>query len=119
VSGKKREQFQIPQMPIDPAQKIITLLQFARKAGKLAHGYEACSRQIRNDSIRLLILATDCSANTKDKMKNLIKRTGDRIPVKEFKTQQELSAALGLPLIAVLGVLDSNFAGKILSYFTQ
>jgi ribosomal protein L7Ae-like RNA K-turn-binding protein len=102
---------------VDPVQKITALLQFARKAGQLVHGAEACKKNVASGKIKLLLLTKDISDNTRDRIMRITQEQERPVPVREFGTQQELSAALGLPWTAVIGVLDKNFAGKILSYF--
>lgn len=103
----------------DVNQKITTLLQFARKAGLIAYGFEACKKSITTGNIKMLLLTADIAANTKDKIMQVMETTGCRIVVSEFSNQQELSAALGLPYTCIIGILDINFAKKIQSYLTQ
>ncbi len=100
-------------------RKIMALLQFARKAGKLIHGYETCKKHIQNRKIDLLVLAGDLSAQTRTKIVKSAQIAESRIPIKEFSTQEELGSALGLPYTGIIGILDKNFAGKILSYIEQ
>lgn len=103
----------------DNEQKILTLLQFARKAGSLVYGFEACKKEISHGKVRLLLLTHDVSDNTKEKIMRFLAEFGSNVPILEYGTQQELSAALGLPWTAIIGILDNNFAGKILSYYQQ
>lgn len=103
----------------DFEKKILTLMQFARKAGKLVHGFEACRKEISHGKIKLVLLTQDISDNTKEKMMRFMEETGKSIPTLEYGTQQEMSAALGLPWTGIIGILDNNFAGKILSYYKQ
>jgi ribosomal protein L7Ae-like RNA K-turn-binding protein len=103
----------------DPRQSVLTLLQFARKAGKMVHGFEACKREVTVGKVKLLLLTVDIAKNTKDKMKRVLKMMEATCPVFEFGTQEELSDALGLPFTGIIGILDNNFAQKILSYLEQ
>jgi ribosomal protein L7Ae-like RNA K-turn-binding protein len=103
----------------DPNEKIMTLLQFARKAGKLVHGFEACKKDVFSGKLKLLLTTTDIAKNTKDKIMSVIKLAESSCPVHEFSTQPELSAALGLPFTGIIGILDNNFAQKILSYIVH
>ena len=100
-------------------RKIITLLQFARKAGLLAYGFETCKRHLLSGKMKLMIYAEDISQNTKDRIMTVLGTSTPDIPVRQFSTQEELSAALGLPFTGIIGILDHNFAGKILSYFNS
>ncbi len=117
--AKKHHVLQPIEQETDTEQKILTLLQFARKAGKLVNGFEACKKEILHGKVRLLILTQDISDNTKDRIVKFVIETDSRIPVHQFSTQEVLSAALGLPWTAVFGILDNNFASKIVSYIEQ
>jgi ribosomal protein L7Ae-like RNA K-turn-binding protein len=99
-------------------RKVLALLQFARKAGQLVHGFEACKKNIGSNKLKLLLLTKDISENTKDRIMKFRENTAPNLPVREYGTQENLSAALGLPWTAVIGILDNNFAGKIVSYLT-
>ena len=46
-------------------QKMTTLLQFARKAGKLVHGYDACLRSLNHRKLYLMLIAEDTSQRTR------------------------------------------------------
>lgn len=117
--SKKHYTREIETEPIDPEHKILTLLQFARKAGQLVHGFEACKKNVANGKIKLLLLTKDIADNTKDKMMHIVE-TAVQVPkIMRFSNQEELSTALGLPWTCIIGVLDSNFAMKIQSYLTQ
>jgi ribosomal protein L7Ae-like RNA K-turn-binding protein len=97
--------------------RILTLMQFARKAGKLVSGYSACERAMHKKEIELLILAADSSERTRDKMKKLALSAGISGAVIETGSQQEISSALGLSVTGVFGIIDKNFAGKIMEYW--
>jgi|ADurb_Gly_01_Slu_FD_contig_101_133500_length_794_multi_2_in_0_out_0_2 ribosomal protein L7Ae-like RNA K-turn-binding protein len=97
--------------------RILTLMQFARKAGKLVSGFNACERAIGNKDIFLLILAMDSSERTREKMKKIAANADISSSVIETGSQQEISSALGLPLTGVFGIKDKNFAGKIMEYW--
>ncbi|MDD4310424.1 MAG: ribosomal L7Ae/L30e/S12e/Gadd45 family protein [Candidatus Cloacimonetes bacterium] len=97
--------------------KIVNLMQFSRKAGKLVSGLEACIRGINHQQIRLLIVAEDTSDRTKN---NIIRSNNSNSnPVKMIftGTQREISYALGLPVTGVFGISDKNFAAKIMEYW--
>ncbi len=97
--------------------RILNLMQFARKAGKLVSGLDACIRGLNHHIIRLLIVAEDTSIRTQN---NLLKtNSSSPNPVKIILTgsQKEISYALGLPITGVFGISDKNFASKILEYW--
>ena len=97
--------------------RILTLMQFARKAGKLVSGFNACERAIGNKDIFLLILAMDSSERTREKMKKIAANADISSSVIETGSQQEISSALGLALTGVFGIKDKNFAAKIMEYW--
>jgi ribosomal protein L7Ae-like RNA K-turn-binding protein len=103
----------------NPEQKALTILQFARKAGKLIYGAEACKKGLEHGNIRLLLLTKDIAGNSKDKMMTALDNAIIQIPVKQFSSQEELSSALGLPWTCIVGILDNHFAAKILEYLSN
>jgi ribosomal protein L7Ae-like RNA K-turn-binding protein len=103
---------------VDSDDRVITMLQFARKAGKLIYGFEACSRDINNGKVKLLLLTKDIADNSRDKIMSLIKNSELPLTVKHFGNRQDISAALGLPWTCIIGILDKNFAAKVLEYLS-
>jgi len=97
--------------------RIINLMQFARKAGKLVSGTEACLRALRSPHLRLLVLAADTAPRTLKRINQATVQSGRQIPMLQLSSQNELSAALGLPVTAVYGILDRQFAAKMLQYY--
>ncbi|MDD2332761.1 MAG: DUF448 domain-containing protein, partial [Candidatus Cloacimonetes bacterium] len=102
---------------IDYASKILSLMQFARKAGKLIHGTDACLRGIFGTTIRLLVFAADLSDNTEKRIANKTKECTRSVPQIKLLDKSQLSAALGVPESAVFGITDKQFASKILEYW--
>lgn len=83
------------------------------------YGFEPCIKNIASGKVHLLIMTTDLSTNTKDKVMNVIRSTECQPTVKEYGNQQQLSAALGVPFTGIIGILDNNFATKLLSYLSR
>jgi len=98
-------------------EKILTLMQFARKAGKLVSGMDACDRALNHQIIKLLIVAEDSSERTKATLKSKLGCLVHPVKLIQTGTQQELSNALGLPITGIFGISDKNFAAKILEYW--
>lgn len=98
-------------------KKLFQILGLCQKAGKLASGETGCLNAIRNSSAELIIVAEDASDNTKKKFsdsagfynRKLI-AIGDKL---------ELGRAIGKDERAVLCVIDSGFAKKILEITEQ
>lgn len=99
--------------------RILTLMQFARKAGKLIHGTEACLRAALRHKLSLLIIAGDTASRTQTRVQNTLKMNGVSVPTIQLGTQDDLSNALGLPATGVFGVADRQFAAKIQEYHTS
>nr|MDK2851270.1 hypothetical protein [Candidatus Cloacimonadota bacterium] len=99
------------------APKILNLMQFARKAGKLEAGIDACMRGLHRKHIHLIVIAADSSDRTIKKVINAARAYSQKLPVITFGEQIELSTALGLPKTGVFGISDKNFAAKIFEYW--
>lgn len=97
--------------------KIITLMQFARKAGKLIHGFEACQRGLNHNLIRVLIVAEDISERTMKSLDGINRSLDHPIKMISLGSKAELSAALGLPESGIFGISDRNFATRIIEYW--
>lgn len=92
-------------------------MQFARKAGKLVSGTDACLREVHHRHIHLIVIASDTAERTVSRVKNELKEQNSKIQILQFGSQEELSAALGLPITGVYGISDKNFAAKIIEYW--
>lgn len=97
--------------------KIMNLMQFARKAGKLSAGTDACLRELHHKHIHLIIVAADTAERTVTRVKNDLREQNSKVMMIELSSQQELSAALGLHLTGVYGISDKNFAAKMIEYW--
>lgn len=97
--------------------KILNLMQFARKAGKLTAGIDACLRGMHRKHIHLIVIAADSSERTVKRVNFEIETSGAKLPVISFGSQQEISIALGLHQTGVFGISDKNFAAKIMEYW--
>lgn len=96
---------------------MINLLQFARKAGKLVSGYDATIRALNRDTVHLVVSAEDSSERTLRNLEHALEPLKTKVKHISFGSQNDLALALGLPETAVFGVLDKNFAGKIVEYW--
>ncbi len=103
----------------DNLTKATTLLQFARKAGKLVHGYDACLRAMHHNKLYLVLIAEDTAPRTKRGITTAILENKNHIPIMVMGSQERLSAALGLPTSGVFGLGDKQFASAIQKYGTE
>lgn len=99
----------------DKIQKITTLMQFARKAGKLISGYDACLRAMHQHKLHLVLLAEDTAPRTCRGIEQALTENQTAIPILKAGLQAELSQALGLPKSGVFGIGDKQFATAIKS----
>lgn len=104
---------------MDKTAKAINLLQFARKAGKVVHGADACERAINRNKVYLVVLCEDLAPRSGAKIKRQVEESHCEIPVLVFGTQSAISAALGTPITGILGVTDKQFASSIQRYWAE
>lgn len=94
-------------------QKMTTLMQFARKAGKLVHGYEACLRALHQHKLYLMLVTEDTSLRTLRGIETAIQGGKIKVPILRAGDQASLSQALGIPQSGVFGIGDKQFASAI------
>ena len=97
-------------------RKIVNLMQFARKAGKLIPGTDACLRELHSRGLRLIVIAADTAGRSVARIEAAIRDNEYRAEILRLSTQSELSAALGLPLTGIYGITDKQFATRMLEY---
>ena len=92
-------------------QKIKTMLGFAKKAGKITSGEGITLENLKNGTVKLVILASDASANTSKRIKD--KSSYRDIPVIECLDRYEIGKAMGVEERVVVGITDRGFADSI------
>jgi ribosomal protein L7Ae-like RNA K-turn-binding protein len=90
----------------------LTLLGFAQKAGKIVTGEDTVQVSLKKKKLKLLIVAGDASANTKDRA-NQWKVFYD-VPFLCVLDKETLSQAIGKNNRALIGVTDRGFAVQLL-----
>ncbi len=95
-------------------EKIIALVHFSRKAGKLAIGYDAVRRSIEKGNTRLALIATDLEKGRQRSMRYLCDQTN--VPLRSISTKKEIGEALNVRDVGVLGVEDINLAKGMKKY---
>ncbi len=95
-------------------KKIISMLQIAKKAGKISYGIEAVRKSSFRKKAKLIIIASDIAERTlKD-----VNSFSNTIPLKDISLSKiELGEFLGRKELAVLSVTDVNFANGIKRLF--
>lgn len=93
--------------------KAFSSLSLCMKAGKLVSGEFSVETALKAGNVKLVILATDASDNTKKKFNNMC--TYRNIECIELGTKIELGSALGKEFRASIGIVDDGFAKNIKS----
>ena len=91
--------------------KLDAYMGFASKAGKLLSGTNTCTYSLQKGKVKLLLIASDVSANTIDKMESAAK--GTRTPYRIYGEADRLAHCTGKYGHGVFAVTDSNFAKVI------
>ena len=92
--------------------KAMTLLGFAKKAGKLNAGTESCIRAIITGKAKLVIISKDAGDSIKSKLIRLASENDIKYII--FSESEEISQNLGDKNKVVFTVNDENFAQKIM-----
>ncbi|KIL35325.1 50S ribosomal protein L7ae [Cohnella kolymensis] len=98
-------------MTMTTANKVLSRLGLAMRAGKLASGEEIVMKAIRSGEAKLVLLAGDASENTGKKIADKCASYG--IPLRIGFTRQELGAAVGKPERVIFAVTDKGFADML------
>ena len=87
------------------------MLGFAKKAGKITSGEGITLENLKNGRVKLVILASDASANTSKRIKD--KSSYRDIPVIECLDRYEIGKPMGVEERVVVGITDRGFADSI------
>lgn len=91
-------------------QKTLNLLGLAQRAGKLATGFDAVKLALNKNQVKLIIIGSDVSQNTKDKLAFLLRKK--KIETIKIFSSQEITQALGKER-KLVAVTDSGFSKAI------
>lgn len=92
--------------------KIYSLLGLCQRAGKLISGEFGCESAVKNQKVKLLLLAEDASENTKKKFQN--SAAYYHIPICVLGSKERIGIALGKESRAILAITEEGFAKSIL-----
>ena len=90
----------------------LRLLGLAARAGALVYGTDLVRRAVRAGRIRLAIVASDISDNTREKLRPLLENRG--VAVIEGPDRGELGALVGRGPLSVVGMTEGSFADRLL-----
>lgn len=96
-------------MPMD-GEKLLGLLGLARRAGKLAIGFNAVDNLVRRGQNPLVVLAIDAGASQRNKVRGWSPVRG---LVDDVLKGEELARAMGREKLVVVGVCDAGFVRGI------
>lgn len=92
-------------------KNVLNLLGLARKAGKLALGFTAATLALKKGLVFLVLMASDASPNTRNKMERLCQKY--RVDIYYLVDQVELGRALGKSTQTVVGVASKEMASAL------
>lgn len=93
-------------------EKTLNLLGLAKRARKVVLGTDTVVANLQGKKLHLMFIATDASSATIDKLDK--KAYFYQVKVINKYSTEELSKALGVPQVKVVGVTDLGFAQAML-----
>lgn len=93
--------------------KLLSFLGIVAKSGNLVVGYNKCEEGAKTGLIRVVLLATEASQNTKDKFVGYSERYD--VTVLQGLTSEQLSGCVGRNGIMVMGVKNKSMARNVLA----
>ena len=90
--------------------KAYNLLGLMQRAGKLITGEDLIIKNLKNNKIKLLVIAEDCGMNTKKKLTD--KANFYNVQCIEFSTIENISIAIGRDNRVAVGITDDGFIKK-------
>jgi ribosomal protein L7Ae-like RNA K-turn-binding protein len=94
------------------AERKYTFLGFAQKAGKLLSGENTVEAKAKERSARLLLVAEDAPAHTKERMENLAEKY--HLSYVVFGEKNRIGQSIGKSPRNVVLILDEKFAEQIM-----
>ena len=95
-------------------EKLIRLLQFAQRAGKLKFGISML--KTLNRKIKVIIISKDISENN---LKKIVKFNDSKSPVIQIRTMKSIGESIGHEPVSVIAITDTNFSNGILKLITH
>lgn len=92
--------------------KALSMLGIATKAGKTVTGEFSTEKAVKEGKACLVVVASDASANTKKKFRNMCEYY--QVTMKEFANKDSLGAACGKEFRASLAVVDLGLAQAVI-----
>ena len=99
------------------SQQVLQLLGLAARARKVVSGEELVVKEIRNGKAKLVLLASDASANSRKKLTD--KSTYYNVELHVFGDRYDLGHATGKEARVAIAIVDNGFAKKISSLLNE
>lgn len=96
---------------MESKNKLMNMLGFAKKAGKISSGEGITLENIKKDKALVVVLANDASENTSKRIKD--KASYRNIEVIQLLNRKELGRAIGVDERVVISITDKGFAQSI------
>lgn len=95
-------------------QKVIAYLGFSSKSGKIVYGKDMLREYITDQRIKtkVILMATDVGPRVKKDIQ--IRCKINNIPIVQIFSKYQLSKAVGLREVSVIGIADENLAKSII-----
>jgi ribosomal protein L7Ae-like RNA K-turn-binding protein len=93
------------------ADRILSLISLATKAGKVISGEQLCEEAMKNKRAHIVIVADDCSTRTKERFKGMGEYHG--VDVIFYSNKEELGKYVGKAFRAVVAICDEGFAKSL------
>ncbi|MGQ0562976.1 MAG: L7Ae/L30e/S12e/Gadd45 family ribosomal protein [Gemmatimonadota bacterium] len=97
--------------PADP-DALLRMLGLAARAGAVLPGTERVREAVRAGSVRCALVASDASANSRDKLVPLLEAR--RVPYAALFDRATLGRAVGKAPLSAIGITDTKLAGRVI-----
>lgn len=95
-------------------EKVLSLLGFAAKAGKLSYGFDAVKTALLRKMSKLVLIAGDVSPKSKKEILFFAEKSGTNVTVLDECDMQTLSHSVGRKC-GIISVNDISFSQGLLS----
>ena len=96
---------------------ILKMIGLAVKARKCVSGSALCIEYIKKNRVKLLLIASDTTDNTKNKV--LTAAYSKNLRIIDVFSKEQLGSITGKEEISVIGITDYNFASGIIEKITK
>ncbi len=97
---------------MEEIDRLLKILGFAQRARKLSHGMDAALQAIMKGKAKVVLLATDLSENTRQKIESAA--LSFKVPIRTCGSKAAYGRALGREETGIIAVIDAMFAKSII-----